>query len=143
MNQEQNGYKPMSTEERLRKRKLANRLMDSLEQHIFICEGVCCIKKGNALEVITEFRDELIKNGLAEKVKLTEVKCFSRCADAGSMVVYPEGIWYQGVSMDDVKTIVREHLIGGEPVKDRIAYSRSDTGQFVRSSLFPLDEEFI
>ena len=32
------------------------------------------------------------------------------------MVVYPEQVWYGGVTVDDVTEIVEKHLVGGEPV---------------------------
>lgn len=143
MSAEQEAYKPMSTEERLKKRKLANRMMDSLEKHVFICDGICCVRKGDAHEVIAAFREELKATGMAAKIKVSEVRCMSRCADAGSMVVYPEGVWYQGVSTDDVSEIVRQHFIEDRPVQERVAYSRTEEGKFVRSPLFPLDETIV
>ena len=32
------------------------------------------------------------------------------------MVVYPEAVWYGGVTLADVAEIVDQHLVGGEPV---------------------------
>jgi (2Fe-2S) ferredoxin len=37
------------------------------------------------------------------------------------MVVYPEGVWYAGVTVADVAEIVREHLVSGRPV-ERLRY---------------------
>jgi (2Fe-2S) ferredoxin len=33
------------------------------------------------------------------------------------MVVYPEGVWYGGVSPTDVPEIVESHLLHGRPVE--------------------------
>jgi (2Fe-2S) ferredoxin len=37
-----------------------------------------------------------------------------------SVLVYPEGILYGKVKKADVKTIVEQHLIGGEPVANLV-----------------------
>jgi len=33
------------------------------------------------------------------------------------VVVYPEQIWYGGVTKDDVEEIIQKHIIGGNPVE--------------------------
>jgi (2Fe-2S) ferredoxin len=37
------------------------------------------------------------------------------------VVVYPDNIWYCGVTADDAEEIFRDHLIGGRPV-ERLLY---------------------
>jgi (2Fe-2S) ferredoxin len=32
-------------------------------------------------------------------------------------VVYPEGVWYGGVTLADVDEIVESHIVGGKPVE--------------------------
>ena len=43
--------------------------------------------------------------------------CLDACAYGPSVVVYPEGVWYGHVRVEDVPEIVERHLIGGEPVE--------------------------
>lgn len=43
--------------------------------------------------------------------------CLDQCEHGPCVVVYPEGIWYGGVAVADVATIVEEHLLGGRPVR--------------------------
>jgi hypothetical protein len=41
------------------------------------------------------------------------------------MVVYPEGTWYSGVSVDDVSELIEQHLLGGKVV-ERLAWLDRD-----------------
>lgn len=43
--------------------------------------------------------------------------CLDACARGVSVVVYPEGVWYQRVAVADVEEIVDRHLVGGSPVE--------------------------
>ncbi len=45
--------------------------------------------------------------------------CLDQCARGTTVVVYPEGTWYGGVTAEDVEEIIREHIVGGEIV-DRL-----------------------
>jgi len=40
-----------------------------------------------------------------------------------TLVVYPEGIWYGNVKVEDVEEIITGHLKGGKPV-ERLVISR-------------------
>lgn len=43
--------------------------------------------------------------------------CLGFCAAGPLMVVYPEGVWYQPKTKDDIDEIIATHLIGGAPVE--------------------------
>ena len=43
--------------------------------------------------------------------------CLDPCTLGPSVVVYPEGVWYQGLKASDVSEIVESHLNGEEPVE--------------------------
>ena len=55
------------------------------------------------------------------EVAIPETGCLGPCFDGPTMVVYPEGVWYAGVTVADVAEIVREHLVSGRPV-ERLRY---------------------
>ena len=43
--------------------------------------------------------------------------CLDQCALGVTVVVFPEQVWYGGVTVDDVGEIVEAHLFGDVPVE--------------------------
>ena len=60
----------------------------------------------------------VLARGLGAEVAVTTSGCLGPCFEGPNLVVYPEGLWYQGVTVDDVPELV-EHLAGG-PVVERL-----------------------
>ncbi len=98
--------------------------MGRFERHLFVCtnqrdptdERGCCNPDGSdALH--RRFKQRIVELGLKGRVRANSAGCLDQCAQGPSVVVYPEGIWYGGVTLDDVDEIIESHLIGGVPVK--------------------------
>jgi (2Fe-2S) ferredoxin len=62
---------------------------------------------------------------LCGEAAATGCGCLGPCFDGPNMVVYPEGVWYAGVTPEDIPDVVRDHLIGGVPVA-RLRYHWPD-----------------
>ncbi|MDE3164766.1 MAG: acetylserotonin O-methyltransferase [Acidobacteriota bacterium] len=96
--------------------------MEPFRFHVFVCdqrkpEGVpCCNARGSAA-VIELLRKEIHARGLADEVQVTVCGSLGLCEHGPNMVVYPEGIWYSGVTEQDVAEIVRSHFEEGVPVE--------------------------
>jgi (2Fe-2S) ferredoxin len=58
---------------------------------------------------------------LWDQVTVTGTACLGPCFSGPTMVVYPEGTWYAGVTVGDVETILEEHGCHGRPVQ-RLVY---------------------
>jgi len=98
--------------------------MPKFTHHIFVCENVrpaddprgCCAAKGS-VEIREKFKAEIKKRGLKGIVRSNKAGCLDQCAKGPAVVIYPEAIWYGGVSIDDVDEIMESHIIGGKPVE--------------------------
>ena len=65
--------------------------------------------------------------GLAKQVLCTRTRCLDVCKAGPIAIVYPEGVWYGGVTVDDVDEIFNEHVLNGRPVERlRLAHMRDD-----------------
>jgi (2Fe-2S) ferredoxin len=93
-------------------------------RHIFVCTNRrppenpkgCCAGKGSEA-VLERFKEELHRRGLKGRLRANAAGCLDACAFGTSVVVYPEGVWYGGVQVEDVLEIIESHLLGGKPVE--------------------------
>jgi (2Fe-2S) ferredoxin len=98
--------------------------MPKFERHIFICGNVrpaghprgCCDPSGQA-ELQKHFKQKLAACGLKGKVRANHAGCLDQCEHGPNVVVYPEAIWYGGVTLADVDEIVESHILRGQPVQ--------------------------
>ena len=97
--------------------------MPKFQRHIFTCINErpagsprgCCTEKGSA-DVAEAFKRQLHEAGLRRIVRANKAGCLDQCSRGTTVVVYPEGVWYGGVSVTDVDEIIKRHIIGGEVV---------------------------
>lgn len=98
--------------------------MPGYKHHLFICTNKrpadnprgCCDPEGLG-ELQLAFKRELDTRGLKADIRANRAGCLDQCERGPSVVVYPEGIWYGGVKVEDVAEIVESHLIQGTPVE--------------------------
>ncbi len=104
--------------------------MEPFRLHVFVCdqqkpEGVpCCSARGSG-KVLDALRSEIRTRGLIDEVQVTTCGSLGLCEHGPNMVVYPEGIWYSGLTAADVPEIVESHFQGNQPVERLI---REDVG---------------
>ena len=95
-------------------------------RHVFVCtnrrpEGSprgCCAAKG-ADDVRDRLKAAVKDRRLAVKIRVNAAGCLDFCEQGVTVCVYPENVWYGGVTTSDVDEIVDRHLVAGVPV-DRL-----------------------
>lgn len=98
-------------------------LMDPYTRHVLVCTGSYCSteRKGRALYAL--LAQLLQREGLLfgpDRVKRSETPCLGVCAGGPVIAVYPDGIWYAGVTPELLERIVVEHLKDGREVREAI-----------------------
>ncbi len=96
----------------------------SYKRHVFVCVNErspshpkgCCKEKG-AVAVREALKKRLGSLGIKKLVRANNAGCLDQCEHGVTLVVYPEQVWYGGVTVDDVDEIVERHIVGGEFVE--------------------------
>jgi len=99
--------------------------MATFEKPVFICgtqrppghPRECCDPAAKA-ELQKSFKQKLAERGLKEgRVRANQSGCLDQCEHGPNLVIYPEAVWYGGVTLADVDEIIASHIIGGRPVE--------------------------
>lgn len=120
--------------------------MPPFQRHIFVCVNErppdnpkgCCLAKGSQ-QVRDLLKDGLRARGIHKIVRANSAGCLDACETGVSIVIYPEGIWYGGVTTADVEEIIERHVLRGEVV-ERLLVRPPDGGA---PALAPLDRSRI
>ncbi len=83
---------------------------------ILICFGSGCIGAG-AASIKKKLISVLTEIDILNEVNIIETGCMGPCDYGPLIMIYPEGIFYRKVTVDDIQEIVEEHFIKGRPVK--------------------------
>ncbi len=85
------------------------------DKHVFICLNErpagdprgCCKAKGSE-EILNLMKEEIKKRGLNKKIRINKAGCLDQCSKGISMVVYPEGTWYEKVTKEMAMELVEK-----------------------------------
>ncbi len=83
---------------------------------LLICAGTGCVSN-RSFKVRDALIEEIKKQGLSEEVQVVATGCQGFCAQGPIMIVQPDGIFYQMLTMENIPLLVEEHLVKGRPVK--------------------------
>ncbi|GHU53831.1 NADH dehydrogenase [Clostridia bacterium] len=86
---------------------------------VLVCGGTGCTS-GGSTKIVEALHAEIAKNNLENEVNIVTTGCFGLCANGPIVLVYPEGVFYSQVKVENIATIVSEHLLKGRIVKSLV-----------------------
>lgn len=98
-------------------------MTDFYQTHIFVCtnqkkNGKKCCGSERGEEAKNHLKKALIAKGThgEGQTRVSASGCLGRCGKGPCIVIYPENTWYSYNSLEDLDTIINEHLIKGEAI---------------------------
>ena len=84
-------------------------------KHVMVCTDTGC-RLSNARNVLGDLKEQVQKNHLEDKVRVSQTGCLGLCSKGPIVNVHPDHCMYTTVTPEDVPEIVESHLIQGNTV---------------------------
>ena len=97
--------------------------MEPYTRHVLVCTGGFCSPDRHGRAIYSLLARLLEREDLLfgpTRVKRGETPCLGVCSGGPIVVVYPEGVWYAGVTPELLERIVVQHLLGGRVVEEAV-----------------------
>jgi len=111
-------------------RKAIQKEKDPHRVCIAVCGGTGCLANSSQ-EVISAFEREIEKRELKNEVEIRVTGCHGFCERGPLVVIHPEGIFYQQVTVEDVSEIVSQTVLE-KKVLDRLLFFDTATNQKIQ-----------
>jgi (2Fe-2S) ferredoxin len=92
-------------------------------RHVLLCTGPNCCTPEEGLAAWETLKQQIKEHQLGAGPKAcyrTKVGCLRICCHGPTMVVYPDGTWYHGMTAERIPHFVQQHLVAGRPVERRV-----------------------
>jgi len=101
--------------------------MAAFTHHIFVCcnqrspdhSRGCCDPDGSA-QLRSALKAAIASRGLKPDARANSAGCLDQCEHGPVVAIYPQGIFYGGVTLEDVPRIVEETIVGGRVLGDLV-----------------------
>ncbi len=81
---------------------------------VYVClnereSGTCCAARGSE-KIHAALKEAVRSRGVHTKIRVSRSGCMDRCGRGPNVLVFPDGVWYSGVTENDIETIFEEIL---------------------------------
>ena len=89
-----------------------NRQQSPYVCHIFLCvndrQGArkSCADGGSNVELKNRLKEQVDARGWKGRVRVSTSGCMGLCAKGPNVMIYPQGLWFSGVTADDAGMIL-------------------------------------
>jgi NADH:ubiquinone oxidoreductase subunit F (NADH-binding)/Pyruvate/2-oxoacid:ferredoxin oxidoreductase delta subunit/(2Fe-2S) ferredoxin len=102
--------------------------MKYYRSHVLVSVDPVCLEKGAHL-VLDALQDELVARGLIDEVQVLETSRIGDPQNGPDIMVYPEGVHYTHLSVDDIPYLVDEHFLKGRVAQRLLAPAKALTDE--------------
>jgi (2Fe-2S) ferredoxin len=91
------------------------------KRHVLLCTGPNCCSPEEGLRAWETLKQQLKDGNLLTGERAcyrTKVGCLRICCHGPTMLVYPEGTWYHGMTAERIPHFVEQHLVEGREVTE-------------------------
>lgn len=90
--------------------------MPNYRLNLMLCAGTGCVSN-KSFVIKEELEKELANHNLQDEIQVVPTGCQGFCAQGPIVLVQPEGIFYQLLTVEDIPHLVEEHFLKGRPVE--------------------------
>ena len=84
---------------------------------LFVCvnrrepNAICCAHRESE-SIAAALKARVKELGLTREVRVSKSGCQDLCAKGPNVMLFPDAVWYRGVTRDDVERIVQDAVTG-------------------------------
>jgi (2Fe-2S) ferredoxin len=90
--------------------------IDLSQKHLFLCLGPDCCQAEEGQKRWEELKG--LCQTISVRVMRTKAGCFRICSGGPWLLIYPDGVWYGGVTAERLKKILQEHVAEGRVIEE-------------------------